>query len=232
MVPGPFAPSPAVQRMERQLVAWRDAGDGRAVFLGTYTVMTRAMLTQLDDGCFEDRAWVTDLLERFAGRYFAALDGFDDDRVDTPAVWTDAHRAAQLGAAPPHRLLLAGVNAHINYDLVLTVAELLAGSPDGPEIRRADYERVNDVIGATADQVQDEVLEYWVPWMGPVDTVLGRLDEWAAVRLLTSWRSAVWDRAVALVQLPEPAQADAVESLSQRCCRRGRRILGVSGRGW
>ena len=104
MVPGPFAPSPAVQRMERQLVAWRDAGDGRAVFLGTYTVMTRAMLTQLDDGCFEDRAWVTDLLERFAGRYFAALDGFDDDRVDTPAVWTDAHRAAQLGAAPPHRL--------------------------------------------------------------------------------------------------------------------------------
>ena len=217
------------QRMEHLLTSWQDLRDGRAVFLGTYALMTRAMVSQLEDGRFEDRAWVTELLDRFAGRYFDALDGFEAGRKDTPPVWADAHRAAVSGAAPPHRLLLAGVNAHINYDLVLTVAGLLAGSGGDPELRRGDYERVNDVIGATADAVQDEVLERWVPWTAPVDRWLGRVDEWAAVRLLTSWRSAVWDQAVGLMQLPPVAQERVVVSLSQRCCRRGRRILGVSG---
>jgi hypothetical protein len=81
------------------------------------------------------------------------------------------------------------VNAHINYDLVLTLVDLLDGEWAGHDerslgIRRRDYDRVNDVITATVDEVQDEVLERHAPALDVVDRILWRADEWLAVRIL------------------------------------------------
>ncbi len=142
----------------------------------------------------------------------------------TPGPWVVAHDAARSADRSPAQLLLAGVNAHINYDLVLAVSNLLVDRDDA-ERRRHDYERVNDVIAATADEVQDGVLERYVPWAGPADVVLGRLDEWMAVRLLRSWRADVWRQAERLLPVPPADRATELARNDARCCRRGRLIL-------
>lgn len=213
-------------RMEGQLLRWEEAGDGRAVFLDCYVRMTRAMDRELATGRFDDPAWVERLLERFAELYFVALDAWDRGDPTTPTPWVVAHEAAERGAAPV-QLLLTGVNAHINYDLVLTLLDLLG--PECPtaaaaEHRHRDYDLVNDVIAATADEVQDEVLERYHGWTDVADVALGRFDEWMAVRLLGSWRADVWRRSMRLLDRPD-ARPTHLERCARQCERRSRWIL-------
>jgi hypothetical protein len=141
-----------------------------------------------------------------------------------------AHDATRSERTSTLQLLLAGVNAHINYDLALTLVDLIDG--DGTRDatatmsdRRRDYDRVNRVIRATTDEVQDEVLERYSPRFDLADKALLRVDEWAAVRLLTSWRNGAWRHATALIAADPADRAPLVEKCSARCERRSRRIL-------
>ena len=221
---------PTVDRMQRLLDAWEVADDGRAVFLDCYLTMTRAVHAELGVGFFDDDAWVRSLLERFADYYFASIDG-GPEVIDIPAPWVLAHAAAVGHDAAPIQLLLAGVNAHINYDLVLTLVDVLdeewrrLGDEDRAR-RRADYDRINDVIEATADAVQDDVLERRTGWLDLIDRGLGGWDEFLAVRLLTSWRSNVWREAVAMLDLDDPvARETRRDRLSRQCTRRASWLL-------
>ena len=121
-----------------------------------------------------------------------ALTAYERASPATPAVWRIAHDAAGRPQTMTLQNLFLGVNAHINYDLVLTVVELLAPewadlSAAERRVRYADYTHVNAVIGRTIDVVQDEIVERATPALELVDRVLGRLDE-RAIR--TRWRVA------------------------------------------
>ena len=216
--------------MAAQLAAWDDTGDGRAVFLDCYLRMTRSVLERIDERGFDDSDWVAGLLERFAGYYFDSLDGGPDGRP-IPEPWVLAHAAAVGNDAHPFQLLIAGVNAHINYDLVATVVDVLDDEWDGldevgRQARRQDYDVINDVIAATADLVQDRVLVRRVRWMGLADRALGRWDERTAVKLLTTWRTQVWRHAMEVLDEPDPARREGrLAALERQCTRRARWLL-------
>lgn len=222
--------SDAVDRMAAQLAAWEELEDGRAVFLDCYLRMTQAVLDRIDARGFDDPAWVAGLLDRFAGYYFDSLDGGPDGRA-IPEPWVLAHAAAVGSDAHPVQLLLAGVNAHINYDLVATVVDVLDGEwhglgDAGRAVRRSDYDVINDVITDTADLVQARVLGSRVVWMGVADRALGRWDERAAVRLLTTWRTQVWRHAVELLDEPDAdVRAQRLARLERQCTRRAKWLL-------
>ena len=56
-----------------------------------------------------------------------ALHAYENHSSDAPEVWQLAHSAAIDPHITALQKLLLGVNAHINYDLVLTVASQLLG---------------------------------------------------------------------------------------------------------
>jgi hypothetical protein len=206
---------PAIGRMQAYVAEWERSGDTRAVFLSCYALMTRNMLAALDAGEFADAGWVSRLLEHFAGYYFDALDVYEAAEQRAPAVWRAAHDAARRAGTPALSLLLLGVNAHINYDLVLAVADLL--EPEWPALseaeRRARYEdycRVNDIIGRTVDSVQDNILEKREPIMAVIDTILGPADEWLVSRGIAHWREVVWGHAVQRVETVDAGQREAL----------------------
>ena len=214
--------------MDRLLDEWTDSADHRAVFLDCYARMTRAMGRELASGGFDDSAWVEALLDRFAIYYFDSLDAWERGDPRTPTPWVIAHETAVRRRASPAQLLLAGVNAHINYDLVLTMVDVL--EPECPtsasaERRHRDYDRVNDVIAATADEVQDQVLERYLPWTAGLDVAMGPLDEWLAVRLLTAWRADVWRHAVRLLDDDAEQRRRVVARRAAQCERRSRWVL-------
>jgi len=225
---------PVTERMEALIRGWEASADRRAIFLRCYLLMTRNMLAAVDAGAFTDCHWVHALLHRFADYYFEALSAYEHDVNGAPPVWRRVHDVAGRDEAQIVQHLLLGVNAHINYDLVLTLVEML--EPEWAQLnarqradRYADHCHVNQIIGATIDAVQDDVIESVAPEMDLVDTLLGPVDEWLISRLITRWRDEVWEHALEMLARPQrqrEGKRAEVEALTQR---RARAILLEDG---
>ncbi len=228
--PGGYHAAPVVVRMQSLTQQWEAADDARGVFLKCYSMMTHNMLAGIDGRRFADGPWVGRLLHRFAEYYFTALDAYERETSAAPPVWQVAHSASADRETWAIQKLLLGVNAHINYDLVLTLEELLrpdwAGlSADQRRARRTDYDTVNLIINDTIDAVQDEVLEPAMPIMDWIDRLMGPADERLLSRLLTGWRDQVWDDTLRLMATRDTAERVAViASVETAALRRAQAI--------
>lgn len=215
---------------------WVRCADRRAIFLDCYLRMTRNMLAALNAGEFDDTMWVDRLLDRFAGYYFDALFLYEQNRPLAPAVWRIAHDAANRPHTMALQNLMLGVNAHINYDLVLVTVDMLREEwthlDAGARRRRYDdYTHVNQIIARTIDIVQDEIIERASPPLAVVDVVFGRFDEWATERLITAWREEVWRHAVALLEAPDAgAYALRLQTVEAVTLERAAWIAGFGAR--
>jgi hypothetical protein len=151
---------------------------------------------------------------------------YEDNPAGAPAVWQLAHSAANDPKLSAVQKLLTGVNAHINYDLVFTLADLLrpewAGlSTQQRAERYEDHCRINDVIARSINDVQDQIIEPAMPMMKLVDDLMGGADEMMISSLITRWRDQVWQHAVKMLATDDPQQlitlarqveADALET--------------------
>lgn len=197
--------STLITRMQQMVSQWEEDSDQRAIFLKCYQRMTENMLQALNRQEFIDPIWVNQLLQKFSGYYFTALHAYEVLPASAPRVWQIAHDHGRNPDTWALQKLLLGVNAHINYDLILVLADLLSHewddiSRDLRETRHADYLHVNEIIGRTIDIVQDEILEPAMPLMELIDRIMVRGDELVVSRLLVGWRDKVWDRAILLLK--------------------------------
>ena len=195
-----------IQQMQVLIQNWTDCNDSRRIFLSCYQLMTLNMLKAVERDEFFDSIWVNQLLNRFADYYFIALDQYESDPLAAPLVWQLAHNATRNSKAMAIQSLILGVNAHINYDLVLTLVDVLA--PEWRTLdesqrknRYNDHDQVNTIIASTIDAVQDDILEPAMPFMEFIDTVFGRLDEHLISKMIRSWRQNVWENATYLLNM-------------------------------
>ena len=202
-----------LSRMQHQADRWEQSGDRRMLFLRCYFLMTQNMHRAIQEGQFRDGIWAERLLQRFAAYYFHALDLFDRDDPGTPAVWRQVHEAAANPRLHALQHVLLGINAHINYDLVLALydemhPELPALKREGFDLRQSDHNLVNQIIAETIDTVQDQVLEPHSGMLALVDALMGRADEWILSQMITGWRSEVWQEACAMLDTENPEQRE------------------------
>jgi len=211
---------------------WEDQSDQRAIFLNCYSMMTRNMLSAIELREFNDPDWVDRLLNQFAHHYFIALEAYERSPSTAPLIWQIAHSSSQTADTYALQGLLLGVNAHINYDLVFTLVELL--EPEWAELsdsqraeRYADHSYVNEIIARTIDAVQDTVLEPAMPVMDIIDKLFGPLDEMMLSRLITNWRDRVWNYAVLLLESKESAERERViHQVEETAFQQARAIIG------
>tara|TARA_R110002096_G_scaffold236590_3_gene427362 strand:- start:4667 stop:5365 length:699 start_codon:yes stop_codon:yes gene_type:complete len=199
-----------VDKMMETVKKFEANKDNRTIFLHCYSMMTANMLLAIEQNKFHDTQWVNQLLNRFADYYFNALTCYDCGE-ETPTVWKEVHKAAASKKLHVIQHLLLGVNSHINYDLVLTLYDML--SPEWADLsdemrvkRYQDHCLVNLIIGETIDKVQDEVVEKYSPSMDVIDKLMGRLDEFLLLKLITAWRDKVWDHTQELLVLEGEAE--------------------------
>jgi hypothetical protein len=127
--------------------------------------------------------------------------------------------------------LFLGINAHINYDLVLAITDVLEPEwggiePDLQEVRYRDHCLVNTIIAETIDIVQDEVVERHAPSLDLLDKALGPLDEWMIARMIRGWRDDVWQNALHMLEAPSgPARESLRLGVEARSLDRARRLL-------
>ncbi len=203
-----------LDRMDLLIGVWKPSNDARQIFLSCYRLMTGNMLNALDKGAFHDPEWISTLLHNFADYYFDALACYDCGKP-VSKVWQEVHQYTAEKELRHVQYLLMGVNAHINYDLVLTLYDMLHEdwhqlSDQHQRLRYEDHCKVNEIIAASIDTVQDELLSPSDPIMGWIDKAFGKMDEYLLSKLITSWRKEVWDQACSMIVLSEENQREVL----------------------
>ena len=168
-----------------------DARDGLSWFNRLYRAMTEAVVKHAARGAFQDPPFLETLDCVFADLYFGAI---RDHLVDgsEPRAWTPLFDArAQQGIAPL-QFAVAGMNAHINRDLVaalLTTFEKFGGEPARGSARHNDYQRINAVLSEVHVQAKAFLFS---ELLSEIDEHLGRADDIAELWSLERARDAAW----------------------------------------
>ena len=178
----------------------RAAGDRRAVFLTIYTRMTAAVRDAIDAGRFDDPDWMRRYTVTFADYYRRAFRDFERGALDAvPDPWIVAFSTAVAGSALVAQDAFLGVNAHINYDLALTLRDVAID----PHRRRkhTDHDRIDDVLAALIDAQQVALADLYAPGIDDVDATLGRFDEALSLFSMTEGRAWAWRVATVLTDV-------------------------------
>lgn len=200
-----------VDRMERYLARYEAARDRRAVFTYGYLQFTRALWEGIDLAPFADRAWVALIAERFAERYFEALDTLDQG--GTPVTpWREVFDAIRLQRSSVLEDLVFGITAHIVHDLPQTLVEVGMVDANGAS-RVADHHLINEVLKASIDGMQDAVARRYEPLVWWLDHLGADLDEIATDYGLRVSRGLAWYNAIRL--LDERSREDALAAIKR-----------------
>lgn len=163
-----------------------------------YQAVTKAVKAGIEQGQFEDGPRMERLDVIFANRYLEAWHQFQNNEEPT-RVWRCAFRAASKSHIPALKHLLLGINAHINLDLGIAVAETIGG-PDIEPIK-SDFDEINRLLFEMVDGVQDKLgaVYSFIRWS---DHFLKKWDEKIAQFSLKKARDNAWRVATIYAQLP------------------------------
>ena len=171
--------------------------DRRGVFATAYLGITRAVEGEIQAGAFHDAAWATRYLVAFGNLYRRALLAWESgDHAAVPKAWRIAFQCAGEGWGLVIQHLLLGINAHINHDLAVALAQV-GIDPDRP-LRYADHTHINAVLEGATEQLKAGVSAKYAPILERVDWIAGRLDDDLTRFSIPKARDHAWSCAVAL----------------------------------
>ncbi|MEU3353453.1 DUF5995 family protein [Streptomyces sp. NPDC037389] len=150
----PLTVDAVIQRM-KQIDATLDARDGVACFNRMYLEVTELVAQNITEGFFQDAAFIERMDVIFAGLYFRSVDAAIAKRPVNPA-WKPLFEARDDEMLWPIQFALAGMNAHINHDLALSVIATCkerGTTPETPPVH-ADYLRVNALLAKAEAEVR------------------------------------------------------------------------------
>jgi Family of unknown function (DUF5995) len=208
----PAAPSvtsvPAAIEQMQQIGAALVPTDGVACFNRMYLEVTQQVNEHLSQGFFADPQFMSCLDVAFANLYFAAVNAAASDSV-VPAAWEPLFASRATAGIYDIQFALAGMNAHINYDLPLALVQACGQLDTAPDegTHHDDYQKVDALLDAEEQSVRQsfesgEALKA----DRSVQPVLDLVDNWS----INSARDVAWDTAVALWRCRDVA---AVEDL-------------------
>jgi hypothetical protein len=176
--------------------------DGVGWFNKLYLRVTERVKERGEQGAFQNPAFLERLDVVFANLYFRVYKAVRAGAADAASKpWMPLFAARNQAAIAPIQFALAGMNAHINYDLPVGLVdvcselrlELKRGTP-----HYADYEQVNELLR----DVEAEVKQWFdTGFVGELDHAFGRVDDVIAMWSVTRARDQSWTTAEILSAL-------------------------------
>jgi Family of unknown function (DUF5995) len=197
-----------VLRTIDQIIDWAIKAESPiGYFAVLYRRVTLAIRDAINDGTFADGPRMERLDVAFAKRYFNALNAYfyPDESEGLTLPWEVAFVGDQNHQAIIVQHMLAGLNAHISFDLGLA---LLTVAGNWPDSLREDYDRVNDLLCRQIPGINKEVQQLspelrWVRLLIP--------DEIRVLQgALTKLREGAWLFAVYMAMHPRNAKEKTV----------------------
>jgi hypothetical protein len=197
--------------------------DGVRWFNVLYRHVTETM--QADEAFWADWPFLQRLDVAFAKLYFEAIISWESNPAEAPKAWRPLFQARGNNKLLPLQFALAGMNAHINNDLVIALDRIARSdqqypSRDGQRYR--DFQRVNDVLERVEVELQP-MLSTGV--IAAVDAALGDLDTILAMWKVRHARDTAWTNGEVVWHLR------AAPHLRSEYLARLDRMVGFAGRG-
>ena len=216
----------AVMRsIEQQLAPGEVAANGIAWFNRLYLAVTERVIAATQ--VFQHADYIATLDVAFANLYFSALRAFAEDEHSPriPRAWWPVLTERDRPDVHPLQFALAGMNAHINRDLPVALAQLWRSGTVLPprDEQRQDYQRVNTVLAG----IETEAKAWFLSgaWQ-TAERALDGADDAVANFSVAEARDAAWAQGEALNALggPEsPLGGAYLEALDG--------VVGLAGRG-
>jgi hypothetical protein len=197
--------------------------DGVACFNRLYLETTRNVRGAIANARFEDPAFLARLDVVFAGLYFDAIRRDLAEPGSASRAWTALIACRDRPRTHPLQFALAGMNAHINFDLpralVMTTREL-GGTVEMGSPRHRDFEAVNRVLAETEAAVKRVFLQGHV---AELDEAMGQVDDRVALWSIARARDAAWTQGETLWFVRDTPLAPALTTSLDR-------TIGLVGR--
>ncbi len=192
--------------------------DGLKWFNYLYRAVTMAIDHQVSTAGFKDVAWMTRLDVVFANLYFDAVRSAPAGTPTTaPRAWQPLLENRNNAKVARIQFALAGMNAHINRDLVHALLNLYqqdGSAPDKSSDRFGDYTQVNAVLETVENEVEPTLVEGTPLASGGQ---LAPLEHLIAMWGVSQAREAAWNHSLAawhLRMLPL-IQQDSLDALDR-----------------
>jgi hypothetical protein len=191
-----------------QIIEWSIKAESHiGYFTVIYKRVTVAIRQAIKEGVFDNGSRIEQLDVAFGRRYFNALNAYfhSESSAGLTLPWAVAFVGDQDDKAIILQYMLAGLNAHISFDLGLG---LVAVAPNSLDTLAGDYQRVGELLCSQIPGILD-VVDQLSPelrrtrWLIPDE--LGLLKD-----ALDKLRSGAWLFAVYMAMHPQNATAKAL----------------------
>jgi len=187
----------------------RGQHDGVACFTYLYHRITTRVLEGIESGRFDDGEFVNLLDVVFANRYLAALRASVLSPGDVPDAWEVLFQRR----AEPHitrlQFAAAGVNAHVNFDLAVAVADTCTQLESAPATgaKHQSYQEINKIFAEEMQTLREHFESTWERLIDQVvlGRVVNKMDDWIVV----ATRDVAWEAAEHLWNLRQRGEDEA-----------------------
>lgn len=203
----PVTSSDEVVQKLSALVEWSKQNNSRlGYFAALYRKITIQAKKGIADNLFDDGPRMERLIIIFASRYTHACYQYQTGQMPTQS-WVRAFDENQHWWPIVLQHLLMSMNAHINLDLGIAVAEAV---PAGQLSNfKNDFDKINQVLASQVEGVQIELAAIWPilrllnPYLGNVQTAIINFS-------MEKARDAAWSFAESLSPLPREQRQQAI----------------------
>ena len=166
----------------------RNDRDRLGFFATLYRNVTIKVKQGIAAGLFEDGPRMEEFDVTFANRYLSTLDSF---RRGEPVskCWLASFQIAATWPPIILQHLLAGMNAHINFDLGITAQAVAPGS-QLPSLKN-DFNKINDILGGMIIKVRSDIEEV-SPWIKLFDRYASQTEDRLINFSLGKARESAW----------------------------------------
>lgn len=172
--------------------------DTTGYFAALYRQVTFEVKQGILDNYFDDGARMEKLDVVFAKRYIDAWHAWQNGEIVTQS-WEAAFRFSEKQSPVVLQHLLMGMNAHINFDLGITAAEISRGSDIS--LLQNDFFRINHILSSQVNHVQNNLSAIW-PLLKKILAKTGKLDNLLIDFSMELARDGAWEFARELSEKP------------------------------
>ncbi len=187
-------PIEAVAARMEAIAAPLPESDGVARFNELYLAVTRAVMLETSEDSFEAPGFISRLDVVFADLYFAAIDDSLAGR-ELPRAWAPLFERRHTEGIAPLQFAIAGMNAHINHDLALSLVATsreLGFDLDRDTPQHRDYTAVDAILERVQEEIKDR---FTTGVIKDVDKAFGRADDLLATWSVGRARDNAWTQA-------------------------------------
>ena len=167
-------------------------GDGLKWFNGLYLQVTQAVQARIASGEVGDSTWLAALDVQFASRYFGALESSLSGQP-TPECWQVLFASRDQVLIARIQFALAGVNAHINYDLPRALVATCKDTGIIPQHSTTQYNEYTAMNSTLDGLIESAKKTLHVRLLGDTLPPFSHLEDTIAAWSVSAARESAWN---------------------------------------